>query len=321
MSRDLHLFDTSNYIFGGDVNNATVVRGIVKDQGVFRPREMPVGGINFLLNTINEFNPDNNDLVYVFDSTSDYKYDLFSKVLPNYGGYKGTRQRTPLSVVWQRKMSYDIIKHLGLNAMKMEGYEADDIIHTLVMMYRDSYNRIYVHTRDGDLTYLVRNNVEITTVGNQGKRISMQNYEEGINKNFLIPYNTIWLHKFSEGDNSDNIPRMPQRVMDALMREIPKAHYPFLGELKYVRAYVEKVAPDDEVAQAICNLMLPRDISGKDQFDLELVEQNFNYKAYRFFCINFGNKYFKRNTLDVEYPQGDELIDNYLDQYNQEVNL
>lgn len=203
---DLHLLDMSNYIYQGCYSRRRVSRGVREGDGAYIENSAPSGAIDYVCSNLRELVADKNNVVVpVFDRTPTIKRQMYYNVFCNKFGYKGTRP--PKDDVIKLSKSYveDVLRKCEFPVQAVDGYEADDIIHTLTNYYKDYYEHVYIHTRDSDLAYLVSDNVSIAKVGTQGKIINMTNFEDIAYSKHYIKYNMITIEKLLDGDSSDNI--------------------------------------------------------------------------------------------------------------------
>jgi DNA polymerase-1 len=72
-----------------------------------------------------------------------------------YAEYKATRQKAPDDLHSQVPLVEEVLAALGIPALRMDGYEADDIIATLAMRCRAEGRDCYILSSDKDLLQLV----------------------------------------------------------------------------------------------------------------------------------------------------------------------
>lgn len=103
----------------------------------------------------------------------------------------------------------DLLRAVGYNTYKVEGYEADDIINYLVRKYSDNYDYNIIYTNDKDLLINIKDNVGVMRF-KQYKgytQVDINNYEPYLEQEFkvFIPYNMLGLYLASVGDSADKI--------------------------------------------------------------------------------------------------------------------
>lgn len=122
------------------------------------------------------------------------------------------------------------IRQLGIPVLGYEGYEADDIIQSIVHQYKQSLAEIVIYTPDADLAVLVDDNVQLRRYKGEYSKMSritelpdvqLIDSHAVITKNNLaryftyeyskhkatviIDYNVIAFYKATVGDPADNI--------------------------------------------------------------------------------------------------------------------
>ena len=92
-------------------------------------------------------------LAAVFDSrTPTFRHEL-------YGEYKATRQKAPQDLHDQVPLVEETLRALGVPVLQCDGFEADDLIATLVRLCREEGRSCYILSSDKDLLQLVGNGV------------------------------------------------------------------------------------------------------------------------------------------------------------------
>ena len=204
---NLHILDTSNYIYAGSFHNQKIVRGVREYDGEYSENSAPIGGVSHLLNGIKNIiykHPD--DLIVpVFDSTPNLKRALFSEVYGQNCLYKGNRKKADRSIGMQKELAYKLLTMAGFNTQLITDYESDDIIYTYIKEYKDMFDHVYIYTLDSDLYFMIDSKVTIEPVGAKGKQIDVDSYPYAAKTNEYTPYNVLHLRKLCAGDHSDNI--------------------------------------------------------------------------------------------------------------------
>jgi DNA polymerase-1 len=72
-----------------------------------------------------------------------------------YPAYKATREKAPEDLHDQVPLVEELLEALGIRALRVDGYEADDIIATLAGLCRKEKRRCYILSSDKDLLQLV----------------------------------------------------------------------------------------------------------------------------------------------------------------------
>lgn len=152
-----------------------------------------------------------------------------------YADYKGQRKPTPPELKEQFPLCMEVLRSMGVPALELDDYEADDIIGTFAKK-ADPSVEVYIVTGDRDELQLIddRTRVMYTKKGISDiklydKAAFAEDYEG------LIPLQLIDL-KGLMGDTSDNIPGVPGVGPKTALKLI--AEY---GSVENVIAHVEEV--------------------------------------------------------------------------------
>lgn len=122
-----------------------------------------------------------------------------------YPPYKGHRDETPVDLKEQFSYMEKYIELSHLNFIKMDGFEADDLIGTLATKAKDYNYKVLIASGDKDLMQLIEDNViEQLYLSNKGI-MHYTSKEVGERFGGLSPKQIIDLKGLS-GDPSDNIP-------------------------------------------------------------------------------------------------------------------
>lgn len=273
----LRIIDCSNLIYAGYYGNRrkpTICRGVREKDGMWEDASIPVGGLNFALKFIYSLKDENTDIIPVFDKSPRIKNQMYSDTF-GAASYKAGRGKsaTPTQIRdirFNKKWTEDVLNKCGFNCQSAEGYEADDIIYTLVEYYKSSYDHIYIHTKDSDLSFLVDDHVSIAKAGNVGKEITKANYYYTAKTGDNCLYNTIHLHKLYKGDTADNIPGIGYEWASRFTEMFDKEDMTKLGDLdfarKCLRVMVKKYPTENGASlvlptfNILCPLLVPEEL-------------------------------------------------------------
>lgn len=138
------------------------------------------------------------NVICAFDSKTDR-----STILPEY---KANRSKIP-EVILQSELAYNLLTELNISCVKMNGFEADDLIYSLCNKYNMKVPRIYIHSSDKDLAHnIVNSRIEILSTNSNSLNINYGNFVEVFAEpTFRTPVNMVTLKKVFTGDSSDNI--------------------------------------------------------------------------------------------------------------------
>ena len=157
-----------------------------------KPSGMVSGFASFIANLSKEFKSDY--IIFALDS----KGKTFrSDIDPNY---KTNRQAPPSALLQQLPVCIEMIEKMGLYSLGREGYEADDLIASVVKKHGATH-KINIVTSDKDLYQLIGENVKIYSHGKKmlyGREECLQRY--GVYPEQIVDFLAIC------GDSADNIP-------------------------------------------------------------------------------------------------------------------
>lgn len=152
--------------------------------------------LNMIKKLLNEENPDT--LVVVFDS----KGPTFRQEISE--SYKAQRPPMPGNLSAQIPYVKSVLEAMGLPMLEKEGFEADDIIGTIVNSLKDRDAEIYIVTSDKDMMQLVSDKVFVLDTM-KGVLIGEKEVEEKLGVKPVLVTDFLALC----GDTSDNIPGVP----------------------------------------------------------------------------------------------------------------
>lgn len=235
MPKILHIFDVSPFIHAAKKTSHSKLEQVIPDGTSWKTQVTPTGGTSLLFNHI--YNICNTgDVVFCCDRNPTIKKDMSP-------GYKSTRNHEQRVAVEKAAAEY-ILQECGFTVLARAGYEADDIIYTLVQKLHKAYDNIYIYTSDSDLYFLVDDVVSIKPSSTRAKEITRANYEQQLAKKGA-KYNTLTVQKIIKGDTSDNIPALPKNVQLKVANALYKDEfYPYLGDKKFVRDWVAYLVPE-----------------------------------------------------------------------------
>ena len=173
---------------------ATAYTGNLMKNSKGFPTNALYGFINMINKIIMDEKPDY--MMVAFDKGKTFRHE-------KYDTYKGTRAETPDDLIKQFKLSRDICKALGITALEIDNYEADDIIGTFAKKCDKENIDALIVSSDKDLLQLITDNVKVKLLKTHD--FIMMDKEEFKNTYGLEPIKMIDL-KSLMGDSSDNIP-------------------------------------------------------------------------------------------------------------------
>jgi DNA polymerase-1 len=166
-----------------------------------RPEDgLPVGAVygfaSMLMKLISGMKPTH--LVVVFDAgKKTYRNEIYPQ-------YKATRPPAPEDLIPQFPLMREVADAFNVRVLEQEGFEADDIIATLVRMAKERKEKILIVSSDKDLMQLINHEVKMY----DAIRMKLIGEKEVVEKFGVTPDKMRDLLALV-GDSSDNIPGLP----------------------------------------------------------------------------------------------------------------
>ncbi len=124
-----------------------------------------------------------------------------------YDGYKATRKGMPPELAQQLPVLKEVLSLAGYKILEAPGWEADDILGTLVKDCRESHDECFIATGDRDSLQLVGGGVKVLLAATKMGRPETTVYdEEKIQEDYRVTPKQLIEIKALQGDSSDNIP-------------------------------------------------------------------------------------------------------------------
>ena len=189
MNKRLVVVDISSFIF----------RAFFAIRPLHSPDGTPVnavhGVLNMLLKLFSEYSP-----THIFIARDTGEKTFRSDIYPEY---KANRQEAPEELIPQFDILYGILKGLNIPQVSLAGYEADDIIGTVAVGWKDDFDEILIASGDKDLMQLVGDNIKmVDTMKNIVYDADKVKEKMGVGPTQIVDYLAM------VGDSSDNIPGM-----------------------------------------------------------------------------------------------------------------
>ena len=193
MKKRAILIDGNNLLFRSYY--ATAYNGNLMKNSKDFPTNALYGFVNMINKILNEENPEY--IMVAFDKGKNFRHD-------KYENYKAGRIETPNDLLKQFPYAYQILEAMGITALNLENYEADDIIGTFARMAdeNDLYDATIISS-DKDLLQLISKEVNVKLLKQSG--YILMNTEVFRETYKCDPIKMIDL-KALMGDASDNIP-------------------------------------------------------------------------------------------------------------------
>jgi len=158
------------------------------------------GFISMLLRVIADLKPDH--LVVTFDRPK----PTFRKQL--YVGYQSKRPKMDSDLVPQIEIVHKVLQEMNIPVFEMDGYEADDVIGTIVEKLKNEKIEVIIVTGDRDILQLVSDKVKVY-MPIKGLSESKLYGEKEVEEKFGIKPSQMVDYKALIGDQSDNYPGVP----------------------------------------------------------------------------------------------------------------
>ena len=190
--------------------NSYLYRAFFATPHLSNSKGIPTNAVYAFMNMIRKLQNDEKPdvLMLIFDSKAPSFREEISKA------YKAQRPPMPGNLSAQIPYVKSVFDAMGLPLLEKEGFEADDIIGTIVEHLKKNDSEVIIVTSDKDMMQLVSENVKILDTM-KGLVIGEKEVEEkfGIKPAYMTDYLALC------GDTSDNIPGVPG-VGDKTAREL-----------------------------------------------------------------------------------------------------
>ncbi len=218
--KTMFLIDGSSYCYRAfyALGRLTNARGM--------PTQAVYGFAQMLLKVLKDKKPDY--ICVVFDSAGPtFRHE-------RYPDYKATRQKMPEDLAVQLPYIRDLVRFFGLSQIAVDGFEADDLIATLVERYQAQGLEIVVASADKDLHQLIEDPRVNQWDPQKDRVITSKEVEErfGIRPQQMVDLLALM------GDSSDHVPGIPgvgEKTAQKLMQQ--------WGALDAVLEHVDEISP------------------------------------------------------------------------------
>ena len=191
--------------------------------------------------------------------------------LEEFKDYKAHRKPMEDDLAVQIPKVFDILNSFGIKQIELEGYEADDIMGTIVKKLEDQDIEVILVSNDKDLWQLFNKNVTIMVPkkANEVDYIGLEQAEKrlGFNVDQLIDYKAL------RGDSSDNIPGVKgigEKTATKLLQEFKTLENLYENLDKVSPASVQKKLTNDKEMAFLSQKLATIDTDVN--FDLKLNE-------------------------------------------------
>ena len=188
-SKKLFLLDASSYVF-----RAYHAVSFLTNSKSF-PTNAIYGFVNMFNKLLKDFKPEY--FVAVFDSGGiSFRNDIYDQ-------YKANRGEAPEDISLQFPKIIEYLEARGIKTMKMDNFEADDLIGSISEKFKDK-SKISIISGDKDFVQLIEKNVSmIDTMKGKVTNIKQVEDKYGLKPKSMIDFFAL------VGDSIDNIPGVP----------------------------------------------------------------------------------------------------------------
>jgi DNA polymerase I len=160
------------------------------------------GFTTMLVKLFGDFSPDR--IAVCFDlGRPAYRHDV-------YDGYKANRRTTPDDFSSQMPLVREVLAALRIPVVEVAGYEADDLIATLVRLARDEQLPVLVVTGDRDNLQLIDDQAGVRVMMTRRGITDTAIYDEAaVQERYGVPPGRYIDVASLRGDPSDNLPGVP----------------------------------------------------------------------------------------------------------------
>lgn len=198
------------------------------------------GFTSVLIKAIREFKPDY--LVLTLDMKGPtFRHKKFKE-------YKAQREKAPDDLYKQIPLVKKIALSFNIPIYEKKGYEADDLIGTIVNRVNDDFEKIII-TGDMDTLQLINNHTKVYTMS-RGISDSVLYGDKEVQKKFGLEVDKLIDFKALRGDPSDNIPGVPgigEKTATNLLQTFKS--------LDRIYDYLEKNSKQEKIKPRIAKLL------------------------------------------------------------------
>jgi DNA polymerase-1 len=155
-----------------------------------------------------------------------------------YPEYKATREKAPADLHAQVPVIEEILDALGIACVRVDGYEADDVIATLAERSRASRRPCWIISGDKDLLQLISGNIRILSQGTGPSDLAEYSRESVFETRGVYPEQIVDFLALT-GDSSDNVPGV--RGIGEKTAQKLLSRYKSLDE---VYAHLQEITPE-----------------------------------------------------------------------------
>ncbi|MEI7744579.1 MAG: DNA polymerase, partial [Chloroflexota bacterium] len=159
------------------------------------------GFTNIVLRAIGDVKPDH--IAVAFDlGKPTFRHERFA-------AYKAQRERMPDDMRSQIPRVREVVAALGIPVYQLEGFEADDVIATLVGQVREAGLEVTILTGDLDMLQLVDDGTQLMVSLRGGVSNTVTYDRAKVDERWGLRPDQMLDYKALKGDTSDNVPGIP----------------------------------------------------------------------------------------------------------------
>lgn len=147
------------------------------------------------------------------DLSPDYIVCAFDRKAPTfrhleYDDYKAGRKKMPEELAMQFPVMKEVLRHMAVDILEIDGFEADDVIGTLSLKAENEGDEVYVLSGDKDTLQLASDKTKVVITKKGVSVVDVYDKEKFIEEFGITPTQFIDV-KGLMGDASDNIKGVP----------------------------------------------------------------------------------------------------------------
>jgi DNA polymerase I len=155
-----------------------------------------------------------------------------------YDQYKANREKAPEDLHAQVPVIEEILAALGIASVRVDGYEADDVIATLSERCRESRRPCWILSGDKDILQLIGGNVRLLSQERGASDLTEYSREKVFESKGVYPEQIVDFLALT-GDSSDNVPGVKgigEKTAQKLLSQF--------GDLSRIYSKIDEVAPE-----------------------------------------------------------------------------
>ena len=271
------------------------------------PTSAIFGFLNSISKILNEESPD-----YISIAMDSQKPTFRHEM---YDLYKANRKKMPDDLRLQIPEINNIIEKSGINLLKKDGYEADDIIATITKTLQNDDLKIYIVTGDKDIMQLVDDKTFVYSPGNKFSGPSVYDSKKVIDKWGVHPNEICDLLSIM-GDGSDNIPGVKgvgPKTASKLIKQFGSVQKILDNTDEISNLRIQNLIKDQKEMIELSNRLVELDENVPISIDIDEMSINdIDFSKISDDLIGFEMPNIL-NSLKVEI--GDKILDNSIDDF------